>query len=397
MSRSFPIAAYLALNRAPERDGLGPAAPPRPKGQVIWARCANADQLMTVQTLRQKFADDGEQVELISTHPDGDGPHPSGSKSVREFLRYWQPDLVLWLDTVLDPATVQAVAQAGVPSMLLQAGAEQLDQSEGRRFPRLYAALLDSFDEIHCLTSDSRNRLIRSGAPENRTIVTGKLEETIVPAPFDETTRAAMALALGTRPLWLAVRVPMPELRHVAAAHRSAVRRSHRTLMILRPRKLADAPEMFETLKRDGFHVVRRSDGGMPDDSTQIYLADTEEGLGLWSRIAPMTYLGGSLSDGDLPDPFQPATVGSAIICGPTRRTHTYQINRLSTARAIKEVSSVTALAPAVESLIATDAVAKLAHAAWDVTSRGAEETDELVKMIYDRLDGAAGAPNARS
>ena len=388
MSRSLPIAAYLALNRAAERDGLGPAAPPRPKGQLIWARCANEDQLMAVQTLRQKFADDGEQIELIATHPDGSGPHPGGSKSVREFLSYWQPDLVLWFDTVLDPATLQAVTQAGIPSMLLQADARALEQSEGRRFPRLFGAMLDCFHEIHCLSAESRNRLIRAGAPEARTIVTGKLEETIVPAPFNDSTRAEMAAALGTRPVWLAVRVPLPELRHVAAAHRSAVRRSHRTMLILRPRKLADAPEMFSTLSADGFHVIRRSDGKMPEDSTQIYLADTEEGIGLWSRIAPMTYLGGSLSDGDLPDPFQPATVGSAIICGPTRRSYTYQINRLARARAIKDISSVTALAPAVESLIATDTAAKLAHAAWDLTSRGAEETDDLVKMIYDRLDG---------
>ncbi len=397
MSRSFSIAAYLALNRAPERDALGRDAPPRPAGRVIWARCSDADQLMAVQTLRQKFEDDGEDIELIATHPDGSVPHPSGTRSVKRFLAYWQPDLILWLDTTLDPTTLQAINQTRTPAMLLQADATGLDRSEGRRFPRLFAALLSVFSQIHCLSADDRDSLIRAGATPERTIIAGKLEETIVPAPYVETDRAELSDCIGPRPVWLAVRVPLSEVRHIAVAHRSASRRSHRTLLILRPRRLADASEMAQILRNDGFIVVCRSDNANPSDTTQIYLADTEQGMGLWSRLAPVTYLGGSLSDGDLPDPFQPATVGSALICGPERRTYIHQIRRLSAAKALREVGSVTGLAPAIEALIATDTAARLAHAAWDVTSRGAEETDALVRMIYDTLDKVEEAAHART
>ena len=397
MSKSFPIAAYLALNRAPERDALGVDAPPRPAGRVIWARCADADQLMSVQTLRQKFADDGEDIELIATHPDGSVPHPSGTKSIRRFLSYWQPVMVLWFDTALDPTTLQVTAQMNIQTVLLQAESDALDQTEGRRFPRLFGALLSLFAQIHCLTADDRTALIKSGAPADRTLVTGKLEETIVPAPYLEETRAQLSVQIGPRPVWLAVRVPMSELRYVSTAHRGASRRSHRTLLILRPRSLADAPEMARVLRNDGFTVVNRTDGLGPSDTTQIYLADSEEGMGLWSRVSPVTYLGGSLSDGDLPNPFQPATVGSAIICGPERKTHKPQIKRLAQARALWDVGSVTGLGPAIEALIATDTAAKLAHKAWDVTSRGAEETDALVQTIYDMLDGQGEYRNARA
>lgn len=397
MSRNFSIAAYLALNRVVEVDVVQPDAPPRPAGRVIWARCASAEQLMAVQTIRQKFADDGEDIELISTHPDGTIPHPMGTRSVRRFLNYWKPDLVLWLDTVLDAATLQVIAQTQTKALLLQADATALDHSEGRRFPRLFAAMLNMFEQLHCLTVDNKLALDRAGADTKRTIVTGKLEETIVPAPYQEDMRASLAACIGPRPVWLAVRVPMSELKHIAAAHRIATRRSHRTLLILRPRRLADAPQMARELREAGFNLVCRSDGADPQDTTQIYLADMEQGIGLWSRLAPVTYLGGSLSDGDLPDPFQPATVGSALICGPCRSSHIHQVQRLAQASALHEVGSVTGLGPAVEALISTDAAAKLAHAAWDVTSRGAEETDALVQLIYDLLDQVNGTENARA
>ena len=103
-----------------------------------------------------------------------------------------------------------------------------------------------------------------------------------------------------------------------------------------------------------------------------------------------MTYLGGSFSDGEIPDPFAPATVGSAVLVGQRVAQFTDHIDRLVSAQALHSVAAPEVLGRAVETLLATDYAAQLAHAAWDVTSRGADATNDLVTLIYtfiDRLD----------
>jgi len=56
-------------------------------------------------------------------------------------------------------------------------------------------------------------------------------------------------------------------------------------------------------------------------------------------------------------------------------------------AGALQSVIAEGDLGRAVESLLATDRAAQLAHNAWDVTSRGADATNELVRLIYKYLD----------
>ncbi|MFT5652010.1 MAG: 3-deoxy-D-manno-octulosonic-acid transferase, partial [Yoonia sp.] len=114
---------------------------------------------------------------------------------------------------------------------------------------------------------------------------------------------------------------------------------------------------------------------------------DTDEGLGLWCRLSSITYIGGSLSDGISPDPFVPALVGSAIVAGPRHDAHETHFRRLLGAGAIKQVITLGGLGRAIEDLLATDLAAQQAHAAWDVTSQGADATNDLMSVIYTYLD----------
>jgi 3-deoxy-D-manno-octulosonic-acid transferase len=62
---------------------------------------------------------------------------------------------------------------------------------------------------------------------------------------------------------------------------------------------------------------VLRSRGEMPDRSTEIYIADTVGELGLFYRIAPIVFMGGSLVSHGGQNPIEPAKLGAAILHGP--------------------------------------------------------------------------------
>ena len=159
--------------------------------------------------------------------------------------------------------------------------------------------------------------------------------------------------------------------------------------MIITPRDTKDADAIADALRQDGLSVACRHRDEQGKGATQSYLAATDDGLGLWCRLSSITYLGGSLSDGNIIDPFTPALLGSAVLSGPQIKSHTSHFSRLMEAGAVKQVSTIDGLGHAVESLLSTDLAATQAHAAWDVTSRGADASSDLVNVIYSYLDQA--------
>ena len=59
----------------------------------------------------------------------------------------------------------------------------------------------------------------------------------------------------------------------------------------------------------------------------------------------------------------------------------------MKAAFAARLIGSADTLGPTVESLLAPDKAAMMAHAAWDVTSRGADVTNQIVALIRQRLE----------
>ena len=115
----------------------------------------------------------------------------------------------------------------------------------------------------------------------------------------------------------------------------------------------------------------------------EVYITDGPSEMGLWYRLAPIAFLGGSLyGGGSQRDPFEAAALGSAILHGPQTGKWTQRFLRLSEARASRQVSGATDLAGGLADLLAPDRAARLAQAAWAAASAGAEVTDRIVLQI---------------
>ena len=100
----------------------------------------------------------------------------------------------------------------------------------------------------------------------------------------------------------------------------------------------------------EGWIVARRAVDEEPDTETAVYLPDSAEEYGLWYRLAPVTYIGGSLAgEGALRNPLEPAALGSAIIYGPRPGPYGTVFGRLGAARAARAVG-ITRTTPAASS-----------------------------------------------
>ncbi|PUB11588.1 3-deoxy-D-manno-octulosonic acid transferase [Yoonia sediminilitoris] len=394
MARSLSIAAYLAgLGGQVSSDTLA-KQPPRPFGAVIWARCCHPDQLTAIETLNRKLTEDGDPVQVIATLPkwekslsDRALPEPRGRDNIRLFMDHWNPVMGIWVRGDLDPILLDEWREADLPSLFVDATAEGLEQVAGSWVPGAMRSLLSQFEAVLTLDQTAAEGLIRAGTPQEVVRVTGPMEDCAPPLPCEDKDRQSLAKAVGTRPVWLAVAVPESEIADICKAHKFASHRAHRLLLIIVPRDPIDAFEFAAHMQENGFYTTLRSEEPDPDELTQVYVDDIEDELGLWYRISPVTYIGGTLQGGGCRDPFEPAALGSAVLYGPQVTPFQKHAGRLNAAGASHLIRSGSDLGPLVEELLATDKVATLAHAAWDVTSRGADVTNRIVRIIQRRTE----------
>ncbi|MFP4273483.1 MAG: 3-deoxy-D-manno-octulosonic acid transferase, partial [Paracoccaceae bacterium] len=308
------------------------------------------------------------------------------------FAAHWRPDCGLWAGGTLRPALLAAVDQADVPLFMIDAGADEIGTGPGSWMPALVRTSQARFACALVRSEVAARRLQRLGVAPDDIAMTGPLREGAAALPCDMTEFDRMGQVLAGRPIWLAAMVQPGELDTVLRAHRATARLSHRLLLILVP----DSTDMGDTfvaaLDRAGLRHVRWSEGGLPDENTQVLLADTRGEMGLWYRLAPVTLMASSLEPGHGGrDPYEPAALGSAVLYGPNVGRHLGPYGRLSGAAAARIVKDSESLATALAELVAPDRAAVMAQAAWDIVSEGADVTDRITDLVLDTLDlGAA-------
>lgn len=376
----------------------------RPPGRLVWFHTGQGGATPAVNSLVRRLAaqEPGLSVLLtgaqdafgkgepefprVTAPPDRPGP-------ARAFLDRWRPDLGVWTECDLRPALTTAAADARIPLLMADAGTARPDPRPWRWRPRQARTLLGHFRRILAADQASAADLRRMGADPGRLSVAGVIEEGPPALPCNARELDALADLFAGRPVWLAAGIAGAEETDAAiAAHRRAVQRAHRLLMILVPETRGEGPSIAQRLTEDGWSIAVRSAGEEPARDTQIYVADTDGEMGLWYRLSPISFLGQSLGSGPGRDPYEAAALGSAILHGPNVRDHRDAYARLAAAGATRVVRTADELAATLEETLAPDVAASMAQEGWRVCSAGAEVTDRLIALILETLDEGRAA-----
>jgi 3-deoxy-D-manno-octulosonic-acid transferase len=317
-------------------------------------------------------------------------PPPDTAADARAFLDHWRPEIVVFADGEIRPALLHEAIQRRLPLLMVAARQPYLLRDRDGWYPGLVRGLLPAFRNVLALDEPAARAFRKAGAPAGQVEIAGRMEEASAALPCLEAERAALAKLLATRPVWLAAALPEMEETSIIAAHRAALRLAHRLLLIIVPQDPARAEALAKRLEEEeGWTVALRSAEQEPDPETEVYIADSASEYGLWYRLAPITYLGGSLlGAGCVRDPLEPAALGSAILHGPRPGEFGSIFGRLGAARAARAVGSGADLGDALGDLLAPDKTARLAQAAWAVASEGADVTERVMSLIRRLMDG---------
>lgn len=397
MARSLGLALY---NLRPRLSAPGAQdRPARPDGRLVWLHAPSVDAARTLHELARRLThEDGLAVLLTCPVllPLREGmlwhlPPNDTPAEARAFLAHWRPDIAVFSEGELRPALIHECSDSGLPMLMVDGNSPYILRDRDGWYPGLMRAALGRFSHVATLDEAAARAFRRGGALLSAVSVTGRMEEQSAALPCLEAERASLARQLATRPVWFAACLPEAEEKLVIAAHREALRLAHRLLLIVAPQDPARIEPLGALMDaQEGWATASRQRDEEPEAESEVYLVDAAE-YGLWYRLAPITFLGGSLSGtGALRNPLEAAALGSAILHGPRAGEYGATFGRLGAARAARAVASGRDLDEALGDLLDPDRAARLAQAAWAVASEGADVTDRIATLIRQMMKGAA-------
>jgi 3-deoxy-D-manno-octulosonic-acid transferase len=296
---------------------------------------------------------------------------------------------VAFSDGELRPALVIETHHRKIPLIMVDASSPYFLRGRDGWYPGLTRGVLSSFSHIFAQDEAAASALRKAGGALSAVAVIGRLEEESAALPCLEAEREALAKLLLTRPVWFAAALPEVEEDAVIAAHKIAIGLAHKSLLIISPEHPDRAAALTDKLTAAGLTVAVRANDDEPDPETEVFMIEGEAELGLWYRLAPVTFLGGSLAgSGCVRNPLEAAALGSAILHGPKYGDFVEAFARLNAAQATQLVTSPRGLVQAVSDVLAPDKAARLAQAAWTVASDGAEVTEAVIDTIRELTDG---------
>jgi 3-deoxy-D-manno-octulosonic-acid transferase len=266
--------------------------------------------------------------------------------------------------------------------ILFDARASELAEHLPRWRRGVARALLGGFAGLHARDGAARDLLLRLGADPARIEVSGALEEGAQALECEEAERVRLAGQIAARPAWCVAGCTELEEALVLRAHAQARRLTYRLLLVVATDDPGRAPWLAARCREAGLTAVLHGSGAPVRETVDVLIGAGEADMGLFYRLASVTFMGGTLNGAGGRSPFEPAALGSAILHGPLTGRHAGLYARLGAAGATREVDSAEALAQALEATLVPARAAEAALAAWDVASRGVEVADRAATLI---------------
>ncbi len=319
-------------SRINERMGI--TEKERPHGKLIWLHAASVGEaqsaLILIEALLLKYKDRHIMVttgtktsaDLMSKrlpdrafHQFYPLDHPSWTK---KFLTHWKPDLVLWMESELWPNMLLEIKKQNIPAFLINARMSPRSLKRWRLLGSAARTMLSSFSAILCQTDTDKKSYETLGAKNVH--VTDNLKYSASPLPCDKGAFDKLKNATKGRLLWLYASTHAGEEHLACALHKKLKKEFPTLLTIIVPRHPERRTEIKETCDKE--NIISRLRGEfrkLPDNNTDIYIADTLGELGLFYSLSPIAVIGRSFSDdgGGGHNPIEAALLNCATLHGP--------------------------------------------------------------------------------
>jgi 3-deoxy-D-manno-octulosonic-acid transferase len=315
----------------PARRGerYGQAGLPRPAGPLVWIHAASVGETNAVLPLVARIVEEGLNVLFttvtVTSAAEAARRLPKGALHqyapldivpyIDRFLDHWKPDLALSVESEIWPVTMSRLATRGIPHVFVNA---RMSERSFRRWQQIASGRGNLFGKVTMALAQSDGdgeRLASLGMRNVR--VTGNLKFDVPPPHAAPETVDRFQRLVEGRSVFVAASTHEGEEEVIAAAHKVLRHRRPDLLTIIVPRHPVRGTAIREQLAAKGLVVAQRSLDEPISSETDIYLADTLGELGIFYRVAPIAFIGGTLVPVGGHNPIEPAQLNAAILHGP--------------------------------------------------------------------------------
>jgi 3-deoxy-D-manno-octulosonic-acid transferase len=392
------------------RERLAAASLERPHGPLLWLHAASIGESRSLLPLIEALLAERAALQVLVTTGTVTsatllrGQLPPRARhqfapvdlpqAWRAFFDHWRPQLGLLVESELWPNLILEARARDLPVALINGRMSERSYRRWALLPASAARLFGGFSLCLAQSDAERARLAALGVRPATTV--GNLKYAAPPLPADPDALAALAAAVGERPVWLAASTHPGEETLVLEAHRRLAERLPDLLTMIAPRDPARGHTLAKVIRRRGLRVAQRSRGERLDAACAIYLADTLGELGLLYRQASIALVGGSLVAHGGQNPLEPARLGCPTLLGPHTWNFAELAARLVRAGAARRVAggagllaTLTALLPDRESRARMGAQGR---AVADEVAGAGQETLARLGPLLDRTLGRRDA-----
>ncbi|MBR1294100.1 3-deoxy-D-manno-octulosonic acid transferase [Bradyrhizobium ottawaense] len=313
--------------RVGERRGLSRDV--RPHGPLVWIHGASVGEVLAAAGLIERLRDLNLRIlltsgtvtsaavvakrfppDVIHQYVPYDSP-----RYVARFLDHWKPSLALFIESDLWPNLILAGATRRVPMVLINGRMSPRSFPRWRRMQGTISALLSRFDICLAQSKTDAERFSTLGGRD--VVTTGNLKLDVSAPPADPAKLERLMAMTRGRPIIVAASTHPGEDEMLVAAHRSLSGFFPQLLTVIVPRHPDRGSSTAGLITASGLKPALRSREELPTATTDIYVADTMGELGLFYRLSPIVFMGGSLIRHGGQNPIEAIKLGAAIVHGP--------------------------------------------------------------------------------
>ncbi|MCP4331748.1 MAG: hypothetical protein GY785_03745 [Gammaproteobacteria bacterium] len=321
----------------------------------VWVHASSVGEVRAITPLVRALMERGEEILFTSftatgyqaIQQDFAGTVCSGvipvehSWHCRHFFKRYNIKLGLVMETELWPELLYQARQQGVTLILVNARLSRKSLPVGKFVRTLLSRTLGYFTLILTRASGDRDALLSLGAQDERVSIIGNLKarNAIVPPPARIVERDYLLLAsshAGEEQQFLSARPA--DLNH--------------QLLVIAPRHPDRSASIQAQIENLGMRYSVRSKSQAVDQQTEVYLADTLGELNSLMAFARVVIMGGSFDATGGHNLIEPASLGSAIITGPSDSNIVEDIAMLGAGDGVLQVENIDACWSAIRELL---------------------------------------------
>ncbi len=313
----------------------------KPHDRCAWVHAASVGEVLCSVPLLRRIKEELPELRIIMTTvtPTGNETakaHIPEAESVfffpidhpfalQRLLKKIRPSILLIAETEFWPNLLWICGRKGIPIVLFNGRVSERSFRGYLFFKFLFERCLNHLSLCLMQTSGDRDRIIRIGAPPDRTRVVGNLKFDVPVPRVGEETKAALAQSLGllgSEPIFIAGSTHSGEEEVLIRLWKELKEVQPDLIFILAPRHLHRLEEVEGVLRRESLSWVRRTslsrDGdGRGERRAEVILLDTMGELGGLYSLATVVFIGGSLVPVGGHNPLEPLFFRKCVLFGP--------------------------------------------------------------------------------